>query len=162
MGDRTYVSLYLPTELVGKAMPIIEEGAGLPCDEGDRPDQVTFLGFEECNYGELNCEETLIEAGIPYTKRWEAGCEYTAGREHVRFTPEGELIRFEVYDEDRGVPLYEIEKALERNEGTDPIPEALDALGRVERLVACRKAKTFPLPWDNQAEYGRRYLERNT
>lgn len=48
------------------------------------------------------------------------------------------------------------------DEDTDPIPEALDALGRVERLVACRKAKTFPLPWDNQAEYGRRYLERNT
>ena len=158
MGDRTYVSLYIPTELVGKAMPIIEEGAGLPCDEGDRPDQVTFLGFDECNYGELGCEEALIEAGIPYTKRWEAGCEYTAGREHVRFTPDGELVRFDVYDEDRGVPLDELERALERNE--DTIPGALDALGRVERLVACRKAKTFPLPWDNQAEYGRRYLER--
>lgn len=160
MGDRTYVSLYIPTELVGKAMPIIESGAGLPCDEGDRPDQVTFLGFEECNYGELGCEEALIEAGIPYTKRREAGCEYTAGREHVRFTHEGELVRFEVYDEDRGVPLDKMEMALERDEEGDPVFEALEALGRVERLVARHKASTVPLPWDNQAKYGRRYLER--
>lgn len=160
MGDRTYVSLYIPTELVEQAMPIIEEVAGLPCDEGDRHDQVTFLGFDECNYGTLGCEEELIAAGIPYTKRWDAGCEYTAGREHVRFTSEGELARFDVYDENRGVPLDELEKALERAEEGDPVFEALAALGRVERLVARHKADTVPLPWDNQAEYGRRYLER--
>ena len=160
MGDRTYVSLYIPTELVEQAMPIIEESAGTPCDEGDRPDQVTFLGFEECNYGTLGCEEELIAAGIPYTKRWAAGCAYTAGEGHVRFTAEGSLIRLEVYDENLGVPLDELEKALERAEEGDPISEALAALGRVERLVARYKADTVPLPWDNQAEYGRRYLER--
>lgn len=149
MGDRTYVSLYIPTELVEQAMPIIEESAGTPCDEGpSSATYLTFLGFDECNYGTLGCEEELIEAGIPFMKRWEAGCGYTAGEEHVRFTAEGSLVRLEVYDDGLGIPLSLLEQALDA-----PFP--LDA---VYDLAARHKASTVPLPWDNQAEYGRRYV----
>lgn len=150
MGDRTYVSLYIPTELLEQAMPIIEEGAGSPCDEGDASHVgLTFMGFEECNYGRLDCEEGLIEAGIPYTKRWDAGCEYTAGEEHVRFTADGELASLEVYDEGKGVCLGKLEEAL---------ADDADPLAAVQALVASHRAATIPLPWDNQAEYGRRYV----
>lgn len=149
MGDRTYVSLYIPTELLEQAMPIIEEGAGSPCDEGDASHVgLTFMGFEECNYGRLDCEEELIDAGIPYTKRWDAGCEYTAGEEHVRFTEDGKLAHLEVYDEGKGVQLSHLEQALDA-----PFP-----LGAVYELVASHKANTIPLQWDNQVEYGRRYV----
>lgn len=149
MGDRTYVSLYIPNELVEQAMPILDETTGAPCVQGFSAQAgITFLGFEECNGGTLECEEELIAAGIPFTKRWEAGCEYTAGEEHVRFTAEGSLIRLEVYDEDRGIPLALLEQVLDA-----PFP--LDA---VYDLVARHKANTVPLPWDNQAEYGRRYV----
>ncbi len=158
MGDRTYVSLYIPTELVEQAMPIIEAGAGSPCDEEGDDQHITFLGFDECNYGILGCEEEMIEAGIPFTKRWDAGGSYTAGKGYVRFTNEGELVRFEVYAEDRGVPLDRLEEALKQDGDADPILRSLDALARVERLVASHRAATVPLPWDNQVEYGRRYV----
>lgn len=156
MGDRTYVNLYIPAELADAARPILDEYDSPEC-ELDHGDLVCF-GINEVNYASLECENLLREAGIPYTKQWYAGCEYEAGEEHLRFTEAGEAVYLEVFNEDKGVRLDKLEQALERNEDADPILEALGALGRVERLAASHKAKTVPLPWDNQVEYGRRHV----
>lgn len=148
MGDRTYVSLYVPAELEEKTREILEDNAWIT-DDGESGD-LAFFGLNEVNYGDIGCEAELREAGIPYDKRWEAGGGYTAGTEYLRFTASGEPWFISVADEDVGIAPDALKGALAKD---DPLFEVHDLLQKP--LDA-----TEPMPWDNQVEYGRLYVAK--
>ena len=88
MGDRTTVSVtVLPSHKI-KAINLIKEEDGLPGDEGDASN-ICWLTYFEVNYGTLEGLNQFQREGIPYTVEWDAGGDYCAGSESLRFTPEG-------------------------------------------------------------------------
>lgn len=149
MGDRTYVSLLVPLELAEatrEALAAACEAADNETEEGDH----LYLNFAEVNYGELDGLENLRVTGIPYSVHWDAGDSYGAGDKHLRFTEQGEVILIEVYDEDRGINPSALQTVLKAEDVRAALTELLDR----------HRRKTVPLPWENQVEYGKRYLAR--
>lgn len=143
MGDRTYVNLYVPAELAEQARPIIKESDGDPYDEGEANHLYNF-GFDQVNYGELQCLDDLQKAGIAYDSDWDAGGTYEKGSQTLRFTPEGEAIVLTTYASDEGVPLNMLLPVLDDHE-------------QLKAVILEHQAVTVPLPWSNQAEYGKKY-----
>lgn len=149
MGDRTSVTLYVPSALFAEAKKIVEEYDGKADEENvlphpNIPENCAYFFFEEVNYGELHCLPHLVAAGIAYDSDWASGDEYESGSEHVRFTPDGELKNSAVYLSDVGVSLLELLENLEDHE-------------KLKNIILEHKERTVPLPWDNQVEYGKLY-----
>lgn len=46
---------------------------------------VTEINFDDIHNANLNIEDELLLARIPYTKKWSASTEYTQGEAHLRF-----------------------------------------------------------------------------
>lgn len=148
MGDRTYVGLTVLGCDAAQVRALLEETyCELSEDDNDGDDSFAFFGFEEVNYGNLEIEDALIAAGIPYSKRWDAGSEYGAGHEHVRFTETGQLQRREVYDEAENPPL-------------DALLALVDDPAALRAFLLAFAAHITPLPWDHQQQYAARYRER--
>jgi hypothetical protein len=138
MGDRTSVTLTIP-----KGMPIpkyVKQSGGQFWEE-----ESNIFYFEEVNYGELDFLHKLLEDGIPYDSEWDAGAEFGAGGEYLRFNAEGEAVLKTIYERDRS-PSGSV---------------LIDLLDDPKELVKYLKAfyeKIAILPVDNQEEYRKIYL----
>lgn len=144
MGERVAVTLVTPAEY-------IEEVTHIALGYGENPQDVhtknglTEYHFYDVNYGDLDFLSELRQAGIAYNSTWEASAGFNKGTDHLRFTEAGEAVRHRHYID----------------EGNPPLKELLDLINLPEQLVEYIKnfAETNTvLPWDNQAEYGKRYL----
>lgn len=140
MGDRTYVSLTVLTAQADAARELFDDGANEESTDGN----LTVFGFEEVNYGNLECESDLTEAGIAWDKTWSAGGDYAAGREHVRYQPDGTVQHLEIYEDAEGPDLGELLKRCD-----DP--------AELVRYIRQYKADITPLPWEGQIEAGKMY-----
>lgn len=147
MGDRTYVHLYVPAELFEQAKEIAIKHDGEPNEENTGDEQVHFMGFEEVNYGELNCIEELQSAGIPFDMDWAEGSNYDEGVEYCRFTETGDLTLKTVLGGDCYIHPSVLEKVIEEHNSLDAVK---DFLKRHNEAVK-------PPSWDNQVEYGKMY-----
>lgn len=150
MGDRTYVYLYVPAELFEQAKEIAIKHDGEPHGEATDEDGVPFMGFEEVNYGELDCIKELQSAGIPYDMGWASGSTYKEGVQHCRFTETGELSLKVVRGSDHTINPGALADVIKKHDTLDAVK---DFLKRHEEAVT-------PLPWDNQVEYGKIYRTR--
>lgn len=147
MGDRSYVYLYVPTELYEQAREIAVKHDGEPNEENTGDEQVHFMGFEEVNYGELHCIKELQSAGIPYDMDWGKGFEYEEGVQYCRFTETGDLTLKTVSGSDYYIHPSVLEKVIEEHNSLDAVK---DFLKRHNEAVN-------PPSWDNQVEYGKMY-----
>lgn len=145
MGDRTWVHLTVLKEhsfqvdqLVGKP----SDYDHIPAPEGDRVQHF----FEEINYGELDGLEALKAAGIPYSLNWGQGDNYGPGEEHLRFTEQGVAIHKNWADEDAKLSVYDLHLKLNDHEQLK------------KTILAVYDNVTMDESWDNQEEYGRRYV----
>lgn len=144
MGDRTTVTLDILNTQVALAKTMQHFDGFAEEYPGENGNVLTSFIFNEVNYGELYFLEDLENLGIAYDSRWDAGCEYSAGIKHARFTAEGELQLAEVYD--TGV-----------NPDIDHCIKLIDDYPALRQYLINHKAQTTPLPWDNQEEYGKIY-----
>ncbi|MDH1236507.1 hypothetical protein [Stutzerimonas stutzeri] len=147
MGDRTYVCLYVPAELYEQAKEIAIEHDGKPVEENTAGKAVHFMGFEEVNYGELNCIKELQSAGIPYDMDWAEGSSYEEGVQYCRFTETGDLKLKTINGSDYYIYPSVLEKVIEEHNSLDAVK---DLLKRHHEAVD-------PPSWDNQVEYGKMY-----
>lgn len=147
MGDRTYVTLYVPAELFEKAKEIAIMHDGEPCEGNSFNDEIHYMGFEEVNYGELDCIEELQSAGIPYDMEWAKGSEYDEGVRYCRFTENGDLTLKEVYENDSYIHPSVLKKVIEEHNSLDAVKDFLKQ--HIESVK--------PPSWDNQVEYGKIY-----
>lgn len=86
-----------------------------------------------------------MEQGIACDSSWDAGSEYTAGTMHTRFTPEGTVIKFDVYDERINPPIHKL-------------LELIDDYAALRKYIEIHHESTTPLPLDEkQVEYGKKY-----
>jgi hypothetical protein len=141
MGDRTYVTLSIPSELDDLAKELINKSGP---DEVYHEDDFVNYAFCEVNYAVLACEDSLIAHGIPFDKVWDAGSSYGSGTEYLRFTPEGKVQCLEIYDSDLGV-------------NRELLLDAIDDHPRLKEIILTHHQKTTPLSWDNQVTYGKLY-----
>jgi|GEM_PF-5768650 len=147
MGDRTYVYLYVPAELFEQAKEIAIKHDGEPNEEDILNDEVHYMGFEEVNYGELDCIKELQSAGIPYDMDWAKGSEYEEGVQYCRFTETGDLTLKTINGSDYYIHPSVLEKVIEEHNSLDAVK---DLLKRHHEAVD-------PPSWDNQVEYGKMY-----
>lgn len=143
MGDRTWVRLTVLTSQVEKVLEIADD----PEEdfEEDFEDGTSTCQYNEVNYGNLAFLEELQKAGIPYDSNWGAGHEYTEGVEHCRYTPEGGIQTKDVYDNELNPDIHKLLEILDDHE-------------KLKGYIVKHHEETTPLPWDNQEEYGKRYL----
>lgn len=87
----------------------------------------------------------LSKAGIPFTVLWEKTEESLEAKVFCRYTEHGELRLFTLYESEINPPLPELKARL-----TKPL-QLIEYIKQYER-------ERTPLPWDNQAEYAKRYL----
>lgn len=147
MGDRTWATLTMPTELVSNVKAIFDEDNtedALELELG-----LTELSYHEINYGNLpdGVEDKLIAEGIPFDWEWGDGDDYGGGLLYIRFTETGELHLREVYNRDRNLNL---EALLTR----------IDQPDELVKLIKEHADNVTPLSWDSQVEYGKRYRMR--
>lgn len=147
MGDRTYVCLYVPAELYEQAKEIAIKHDGEPNEENTVDARVHFMGFEEVNYGELNCIKELQSAGIPYDMDWAEGSGYEEGVQYCRFTETGDLTLKSVFGGDYCIHPSVLEEVIKEHNSLDAVK---DFLKRHNETVT-------PPSWDNQVEYGKMY-----
>ena len=143
MGDRTYVTLTVPLECRAQVEAITDEYQ----DVYVQADNTLTFHFEEVNYGELDCLSKLVQAGIPFTNRWEAGSNYGPGEISVRFTSEGDIVKKELFDENDNPSMAQLINLID-----DPVA--------LRQYILDYKTNREVMPWDNQVEYGKRYLAR--
>lgn len=86
MGDRTWAEIRIHKDfkhIVGNDNDKICEQYGL-CEVEEDGDEVIFKD-DQANYGHIeDLENVLKEHEIEFTLDWEAGCEYSAGKEYWR------------------------------------------------------------------------------
>ena len=142
MRDLTYVILTVPLECEAQVLEIESD-----CDVFRLDNGTVEFQFEEVNYSELDCLPKLIQAGIPFTNRWAAGSNYGTGETSVRFTPEGDVVKKELADEYNNPPMDRLINLID-----DPVA--------LRQYILDYKTNREVMPWDNQVEYGKRYLAR--
>ena len=140
MGDRTYVFLTVPLACREQVEAITEEYQHVDVQDKD----LVVFHFDEVNFGELDCLPQLTQAGIPFTNRWAAGSNYGTGEISVRFTPEGDVVKKELADENNNPSMARLINLID-----DPVA--------LRQYILDYKASREVLPWDNQVEYGKRY-----
>lgn len=144
MGDRSFVSLTVMKEHGEQVGDIYDDMPDRSLDGAS-----AIFEFNEVNYGELEHLDQLQTLGIAYDSHWEDGGEYTAGTQSCRFNEAGEAIVKSIYDDEIGTI------------DLGPVSDAADiSLDEVIKVINARKDVLHVLPWDNQVEYGKRYLAR--
>ncbi len=142
MGDRTSVTLRILHSQSEEAESLFDEEPG-HLDESD--DQYVEYYFDEVNYGNLDFLKELRDAGIAFDSEWDSGGDYTAGTHSCRFTESGELIEKHIYDENLCPPLYELLRLI-------------DDYPALKKFIEDFNDSVSTLDWDNQEEYGKKYL----
>lgn len=143
MGDRTTVTLTVPHDFANIVEEIDKANKREPSTEGN----LIFLTYYEVSYGELHFLKKLKEQGIPYDSAWCDGGEYSSGTKSLRFTPEGEAIELEIYDDDANPKMGALMNLID-----DPVA--------LRQYILDHRASRPVLPWDNQVEYGKIYRAR--
>lgn len=143
MGDRTTVTLTVPYDFAD----IVEEIEEAQERDFNTEGNLIFLTYYEVNYGELRFLKKLKEQGIPYDSAWCDGNEYGPGTKSLRFTPEGEAIEMELYDDDANPDMNALMCRID-----DPVA--------LRQYILNHQASRQVLPWDNQVEYGKLYRTR--
>jgi hypothetical protein len=147
MGDRCYVELTVLNEHAEQTRLIIGDDSA--SDESE-DEQCTVFGFEEVNYGNLEFLDKLTAAGIAWDSRWHGGDEYGPGTKHLRFTAEGASQEITVHDSEQGViAVKELQEFLSQS-GTV-------WSSQVTTFVDQHVAAMQPLPWEGQADNGKRH-----
>ncbi len=143
MGDRTSVELTVLRTQAKKAEALFGGWSANETFEND-PLLIGYY-FEEVNYGNLDFLDDLRDNGIAYDSEWGDGGEYSAGTQSLRFTETGELQFKSVYDAAINPDLCTLMELLD-----DPV--------MLVQHIKDHHAGLQVLPWDNQEEYGKRYL----
>ena len=145
MGDRSYVTLEVPKELKHAAEALFN---GDTDKDGENIAEGThWFGFSEVEHGSLKFLHLLKAQGIAYSSSWEAGGGYNPGTDSCRFTPEGEAVTKEIYDESLGVPM-------------ENLLGYIDSPVELRSYILAYQEIVTVLPWDNQVEYGKIYRLR--
>lgn len=148
MGDRTAVTLDIRRTDFERIKDEPWFGHGEEdCDYAIEGVEMVSIIHYEVNYGELDFLHHLLERGIPYDVRWEAGGNYTAGYGFLRFTPEGKAKLIEYHDEDENPPLQKLLSLSHDLPDTHPLRQYL--LQWQEDHV--------PLGWQDQDTFGELY-----
>lgn len=152
MGDRTTVTLSVPKARIEEVCKIVgfelgEEEAWGEGDYTEGPKGILNVILEEVNYGNVPNLDKLVQAGIPYISRWEAGGSYTAGQAWAMYSPEGVLLTGECTDEEQNPDLYRVKSLSEDLPDDHPL--------RV--FLAEFEAKFIEPSWEGQEEYSRLY-----
>lgn len=148
MGDRCYMCLIIKSEHFEEAKKIFTEAGNRPGYQSqDNGHGFASLEFEEVNYAKLEGIETVQAAGIPYDLDNTAGHEYEAACVHCRFTERGEMVLQELTASDDVISVNSLLKVIDDHAALKSLIQKADE----ERAV---------LPWDNQVEYGKRYVAR--
>jgi hypothetical protein len=144
MSDRVSVRF---TVLKAHSIDALRICADEPAYSDSVSDQNNLVihSFDECNFGNLYCEEELKEAGIPYDKEWDEGGDYSAGTEYLRFTPDGKAVLKEIYDNCINPDLFTMLKIIEDK-------------GDLAKFVLDHHEEISVLSWDKQLEYSKLYL----
>ncbi len=151
MGDRTTCRVYVLKEHMDRAIALIEPEEGEPSDIDQGINLPwTCLYYEDVNYACIDALDEFLAEGIAYNFDWDQGSDFTQGESHLRFTAEGEAVFTSDSPENPSSYLTSIEKAL----------NSLTSVNEVRACLVQIKAKHVPLPWDNQAEYGKIYRAR--
>lgn len=145
MADRTSVVLTILAEHLDEVKVMFEyqpNGEDFISINGVKCVQ---LMFDEINYGTLKELPKLKAAGISYDSNWDDGDGYSEGGEYCRFTEEGEVVIKTIYGMDENtIPLHTLFENIADH-------AALRGL-----ILAHKEALSF-LPFDSQADYGKRY-----
>lgn len=150
MGDRTTVTLMVLSAHKEKAISLIYKKDGdFPDDEGDNSD-ISWLTYFEVNYGTLKGLSQFKTEGIPYTVEWEAGEEYSAGGESLRFTPKGTAVMNSTCKE---WPENVIQECITE------IQEAAASGSKTALEILEEKLNHHCIPsWENQEALAKHYL----
>lgn len=143
MGDRTSVTLTVLKVQAEAAQELFEfEPDHAAENEGILP--LVYFSFYEVNYGDLPFLDALQSAGIAFDSDWDHGSEYSPGTEFCRFRADGTVQRYSYSNEYKNPDL-------QRMMGLIDDPEAL------KTYILDHHNNITPLPWDNQAVYGKIY-----
>lgn len=146
MGDRTRVRLTVCQEHFEEVREITSPDSfesasiGLPHRQ-----PLMVLTFDDVNYGELPCLDFLEKRGIAYDSLWDAGGTYDAGGDYCRFTSDGTKITKQLEDADLSLSVEILNKLLK-------YPNTLQS------YIATAYQKIYIPDWENQVEYGKKYL----
>lgn len=92
-----------------KALPNFDDGN--TCYEDGH---LHSFNYETVKYGELPFLHSLRDAGIAFDSSWGEGTEYTSGTKSCRFTPEGDCIEKELYDNCINPPIDMLIKFIDQ------------------------------------------------
>lgn len=102
MGDRCHVTIEIRPQDEKAAEAVFQrtpDSVGRPYDSKDYPSEgVIQYEFEECNYGRVGVEQSLMRAGVPFDKRASGGSEYSPFDAYCRFDENGEASIQEFYE----------------------------------------------------------------
>ena len=139
MGDRTTVILKMLVEDSKAALSLL---GFEPQETNENQTGFVDYSFYEVNYGNLNGREHLQKQGISYDLSWGNGDSFTSGMEYCRFSKEGELLVFDVYDNEVGLELHLLK-------------EAINDHAKLIEMINRKWDSVTPLPWDKQSEYSK-------
>jgi hypothetical protein len=141
MGDRTTVTLNFLSEHTAQVATI----AGVKKNCVEEYGGLSSITFEEINYGTLQFLRELRAAGIAYDSAWGAGSEYREGCEHCRFTEQGGIEIKTLYDGDENPEMHTLLALIDK-----PV--------ELRQCILDHKKYAVEPSWDNQVEYGKRYM----
>lgn len=144
MGDRTSVTLTVLKEQALQAKAFFNGWEPDHTEEIKGSLPLVYFNFFEVNYGDLPFLHALQAAGIAFDSEWDHGGDYTSGIDFCRFYPDGTVQRNDYSDEYKNPDLQRMMGLLDE-------PEALKA------YILDHHKNVTPLPWDNQAVYGKIY-----
>ena len=148
MSSRTDVVLSILVIHQSRVKEIVNEyGYSGSWGEGQYVDpEVIQARFPEVNYASLSFCEELIENGIPFNTDWGNYGDMYGGSQFCRYTEDGELDFKEIAEyEWNTISLSSVERYI-----TDPLA--------LYKYVKEQRERLTVLPWDNQEEYGLKYV----
>lgn len=146
MGDRVSTTLTVLKEHEQQAVNLIDPEQGKPDDIDEGPETV-LLSYYEVNYGTIEALTKFRAVGIAYTFSWDSGSEFDAGEESLRFTSDGQA---QFNSQCKQWPYGVMQECLK-------IVTQASSLEDAQAALQAKVSSLTPLPWDNQAEYGRIY-----
>jgi hypothetical protein len=140
MGDRTYVELAVIAVHHEQAKAIWEKYDS-HAEVTTQDEEISIIGFQEVNYGDLPFLNELEEAGIPYDSEWGSGCEYPAGCRSFRIDENGAYHFTEVANNDtiNCIGTEDLRKIY-----SDGELSAMDKLVKIQDLVEEREENDNP------------------
>lgn len=145
----TSVTLTVLNEHVDEALRLLAQADERPEYEGPHTPEpgsiYTHISFAYIREGRLEGLQFLTDHGIAFDAQWDREDQIEQGTTFCRFTEDGQVVIKEVWDSEYHIAIADLLLCI------DDVPALLQFIRR-------RDEATHVLPWDNQAEYGKRYL----